>query len=146
MRSRRTVLVGVVRKPFGLRGDLFVHPDPDLAEDFPPGRSYRVEPAEGLPATLTVASTMVHRGLRIVRFVGYEDRDAAADLYGAVLRRDALPTDVDADTVWSDDLLGRAVVDQSGAPVGTLTGVGDGAAHDYLVVTVIPGLLDDGET
>ena len=110
---------------------MFVHPDPDLAEEFPVGRSY----STGSHGSLTVGASMLHRGLRVVRFAEVADRDAAAELYGVELRRGALPTDTDRETLWSDDLLGSVVVDDEGHVLGRLTGVSDGAAHDYLVVT-----------
>jgi 16S rRNA processing protein RimM len=45
----------------------------------------------------------------------------------------------DADTVWVDELLGREVVDVTGALVGVVDGVLDGAAHDFLVVARADG-------
>lgn len=135
MHARR-VVAGVVRRPFGLRGQAFVHPDPDLGDAFPPGAVYRSE-----RGPLTVAESMLHRGMRIVRFAGVEDRDGAVALRDLVLERDAAPDDLDADdgdAFWSDQLLGRPVTSPEGAPLGTVADLRDGAAHDYLVVAV-PG-------
>lgn len=159
------VTAGVVGKPLGLRGEVYVHPDPDLADAFGPGATYR---AGG--RSLTVASSRLHGNRRVVRFEGVEDRDAAEALRGAelVVTREAF--DLDEDAFWADELLGRPVVTSEGTPAGTLVGVADGPAHDYLVVRVpdgrellvpavdelvevtaerivvaaLPGLLDDG--
>jgi 16S rRNA processing protein RimM len=159
--ATREVAVGVIRRPFGLRGDVYVHPDPDLAEPFPPGRRYRTarpavtqpsapgpdpsvpdpspadpSPADpDLPAELTVADSFVHRGLQVVRFEGVADREAASALRDAVLWRDADGDDIGADTWWTTDLLDRTVTDPEGNPLGTVVGVTDGPAHDYLVVS-----------
>ncbi len=164
MTAAQRVTVGVVAKPIGLGGEVFVRPDPDVEHGFPPGGRY---PRAG--GDLVVAGTRVHSGRRVVRFEGVTSRDAAEALRGTVLtvaRHDvALPDD----SFWTDELLGREVVDQTGALVGVLEATADGAAHDYLVVArpdggevllpavaelvevladrivvrAIPGLLDD---
>ncbi len=135
--------MGVVRRPFGLGGEVFVHPDPDLAEDFPAGRHYRVEGAAGL-AALTVADSWVHRGMQVVRFAEVADRDAAAALRDAVLWRAADAEDLDQDAFWTEELVGRPVVDDQGRSLGTLDGVIDGTAHDYLVVgeVLVPAVAE----
>lgn len=140
MRTRE-VAVGVVRRPFGLRGEVFVHPDADLAEPFPVGRTYRAAGAAdpGAPAELTVAESFVHRGLQVVRFAEAGDRETALALRGAVLWRVAERDDVDADTYWADDLVGKPVVDTRGRRLGAVAGVLDGTAHDYLAVTTPTG-------
>jgi 16S rRNA processing protein RimM len=132
------VTVGVVGKPFGLRGEVYVHPDADLAEPFAPGRTYRVaraglEPPAG-GRQLTVASAAAHGGRLLVRFFGVDDRDAAEALRGLLLRVPRDQVRLEDDAFWTDDLLGREVVDASGALVGILEAARDGPAHDYLVV------------
>lgn len=132
----RQVVVGVVRKPFGLHGEVFVHPDPDLDDAFPVGARYDLA---GRPGPVTVRESWLHKGLRVVRFDGVEDRDAAAALRGAVLSRAASAGDLDEEAFWADDLVGRPVVDPDGHRLGTLAGVQDGTAHDYLVIAAPDG-------
>lgn len=127
------VAAGVVRRPFGLRGLVYVHPDPDVADPFPPGRTYDVQGAEGLPASLTVAESVLHGHRRVVRFEGVDDRDGAVALRDAVLVRAARAGDLDDDAFWTADLVGSSVV-TDGVEVGTVTAVTDGTAHDYLVI------------
>lgn len=172
----REVAVGLVRKAFGLGGDVFVHPDPDLDDAFPVGARYRTSTAAGTPGPeLRVAASVLHRGLRVVRFDAAADRSAAEGLRDLVLLRDVedadLDGDADAEAHWADELVGRPVVGPGGEQVGAVTGLLDGPAHDYLVVTTpdgrevlvpavtafvtveadrvvltpIPGLLDAGE-
>jgi 16S rRNA processing protein RimM len=131
----RQVTVGVVRKPFGLHGEVFVHPDPDVGDEFPVGARYRVAGRDAV----TVRESWLHKGLRVVRFDGVEDRDAAAALRDVVLSREASADDLDEDAYWADDLVGRPVVDPGGRRLGTLAGVADGTAHDYLVLTATDG-------
>lgn len=138
------VAVGVVRRPFGLTGEVFVHPDPDLGEEFPAGRRFRAA-APSAPATeVTVASSWTHRGRRIVRFEGVDDRDAAVALRDAVLWRASDAADLDEGAFWTGELVGRPVVDQDGRPLGVLDEVRDGTAHDYLVVggVLVPAVAD----
>jgi 16S rRNA processing protein RimM len=135
--TARRVVAGVVRRPFGLRGQVFVHPDPDLGDEFPPGATYRT--ADG---PLTVGESMLHRGLRVVRFAGVEDREAAAALRNRILERDAAADDLDADdgsAFWTDQVLGKPVTSPAGAALGTVADLRDGAAHDYLVVAAPDG-------
>ena len=161
----RTVVVGVVAKALGLAGETFVRPDPDLDEPFPPGAAY----ASSRGGELVIASSRLHSGRQVVRFDGVDSREAAEALRGAELRRPRADIPLDDDAFWTDELIGREVLDDSGAVVGVVEAVADGAAHDYLVVArpdggevllpavaelvevgadhvvvhAIPGLLDD---
>jgi 16S rRNA processing protein RimM len=167
------VVAGVVGKPFGIRGEVFVFPDPDIADEFAVGNHYPImgTPVIGTPDELRVAASRDHGGRRIVRFEGVEDRNAAQALRGVVLGVPRSRVWVTEDAVWTADLIGREVVDDSGSCVGIVGGALDGTAHDYLVVIrpngeellipavvelvdidvdpivvhPIPGLLDDGE-
>lgn len=126
------VVAGVVGKPFGTRGEVFVFPDPDIADEFAVGACY---PIIGAPGELCVAASREHRGRRIVRFAEVEDRNAAEALRGTVLgilRAHAQPRE---GAVWTADLIGRQVIDDDGTTVGVVGGARDGSAHDYLVVT-----------
>lgn len=129
------VVVGVVGKPFGVRGECYVRPDPDTGDDFPVGRTYRVSagPA-GHPSTLTVAHSHLHSGRWVVRFEDAVDRDGAEAVRGCVLAVPRTEATLDEGAFWTADLLGREVVDDAGDLVGVLEATADGAAHDYLVV------------
>lgn len=124
------VVVGVVVKPFGLHGDAYVQPDPDLDYDFVAGEEFRT--ADG--RVLRVAAAHDHSGRILLRFEGYEDRTAAEALRGVTLLVDRDDFELEADAFWTADLLGREVVDADGAVVGVLEAVRDGVAHDYFVV------------
>lgn len=163
-----SVVVGAVGKPLGIRGETYVHPDPDITHDFATGTSYRL--ADG--RIVTVVATRMHGNRRVVRFAEATDRDSAESLRGVTLTvpRDAV--ELEPDSFWVDQLLGREVRDHTGELVGVLEGTRDGTAHDYfvvartdggellipavaelveltedaLVVRAIPGLLDPDET
>lgn len=164
------VAVGVVGKPFGLHGEVYVHPDVDFDLDFEPGLRCTAARGGAPEAMLVVADSRVHGGRLLVRFEGVDDRDAAEALRGTVLSLPREQVPLDEDAFWASDLLGREVVDDTGAVVGVVEGTLDGPAHDYLVlarpdggevlvpavadlvdvgeerivVHAIPGLLDEG--
>ncbi len=123
------VVVGVIGRPFGLRGELYVRPDPDIAHDFTPAQTYHAG-----ERTLTVAATRMHSGRRLVRFVEASDREAAAGLRGLVLRVPRALVVLEDDAFWTSDVIGAQVVDTSGAALGVVEHTVDGHAHDYLVV------------
>ena len=165
MTSSDEVIVGVIAKPLGLKGEVFVRPNPDVGHAFAPGDTFAV--SEG--RSIVVAEARLHSGRQVVRFADVSTREAVEELRGTVLTvpRDRIALDEDA--FWNDDLLGREVVDDAGALLGVLESTLDGAAHDYLVVArpdggevlvpavaelvdisadrivihAIPGLLDD---
>lgn len=161
----RDVVVGVIAKPLGLKGEVLVRPEPDVAHEFVAGERFEVD-----GRTLIVAHARLHSGRQVVQFEGVETRDGVEALRGTVLAVPRSSVALDEGAFWNDDLLGREVVDHNGDLVGVLEATQDGAAHDYLVVArpdggeviipavadlvdirsdriviqAIPGLLDDG--
>lgn len=127
-------VLGTVGKPFGLAGDVYVWLDPDLNDTLVAGLC-----CDAGARTLEVAHVRRHRGRPVVRFVGVDHREAALELRGLTLEVDRASIASGADTVWTDELLGREVVDADGALVGVVDGVLDGAAHDFLVVARTDG-------
>jgi 16S rRNA processing protein RimM len=129
------VVAGVVGKAFGIKGETYVFGDPDFDEPFAVGTAYPATRPDGRPAgELVVARSAIHKGRRIVRFEGVEDRDAAEALRGLRLHVPRGEVQLDPDAFWTADLLGREVLDDDGAVVGVVEAALDGAAHDYLVV------------
>ena len=165
MASERDVIVGVVGKPLGLKGEVFVRPNPDIGHDFRAGDTFAG--ADDQP--LEIAEARLHSGRQVMRFAGVDSREEAEALRGTVLRVPRTDVSLDDDAFWNDELLGREVVDDQGDVVGVLEATLDGAAHDYsviarpdggevlvpavadlvdvqpdrIVVHAIPGLLDD---
>lgn len=122
--------LGVVGPAHGVRGEVMVHPDADLAELLEPGLVCRREGG----AALEVAGVREHKQRLLVSFVGIDDRTAAEALRGAVLEIDRADIATDDDTVWVDALLGADVVGDDGELIGLVERVDDGPAHDWLVI------------
>lgn len=125
-----SAIVGVISKPLGLKGEVFVRPDPDLPYSFDAGEVFRL----GDGRRLVVAASRNHSGRLVVRFEGFDTREAVEHLRGLVLEVPREKVALEQDAFWNDDLLGRDVVDDSGEHVGVLEATLDGAAHDYLVI------------
>ena len=82
-------MVGVIGRPHGVRGEVFVELRTDEPERrFAPGQRLR---AEGRSTTYVVASTRDHGGRLLVRFEGLEDRTAVEAVRGTVLIADVEP-------------------------------------------------------
>lgn len=128
--SQGRVAVGVVGKPFGLRGGVYVRPDPDLGHDFAAGNRYHT--AAG--SRLDVVDRHEHGDRLVLRFADVDDREAAERLRGTVLLADRSAVELDDEWLWADAVVGAEVVDAAGDVVGVVEGLQDGPAHDYLVV------------
>jgi 16S rRNA processing protein RimM len=118
------LVVGRVGRPHGLRGEVTVEvrtDDPD--QRFSAGSALDTVPAERGP--LTVAGTRWHSGTLLVRFAGYDDRDAAEDLRDTVLAIESgdLPPLEDPEEFYDHELIGLEVTTVAGEAVGTVTHV-----------------------
>jgi len=126
--------VGRLRRAHGIHGEILM----DILTDFP----------ERLRARKTVYIGDEHRPLKIthvrrqhmallITFEGVEDSDAAGLLRNQIVyvRADALP-DLPEGEYYHHQLLGIAVVDENGQPVGFLSEILETGANDvYLVIS-----------
>ena len=79
------VLVGRIRRPHGVRGELLVDVVSDVPGRLAPGRELWLETADGAGRPITVAANRPHSRGALLLFGGIDDRDAAELLRGAVL-------------------------------------------------------------
>ena len=118
------LVVGRVGRPHGLRGEVTVEVrTDDPGQRFMAGSSLATVPAERGP--LKVAGSRWHSGRLLVRFAGYEDRDAAEELRDTILAIDSdeLEPLEDPDDFYDHDLIGLQVVTAVGDPVGAVSDV-----------------------
>lgn len=135
--DRTHLLVGMIVRPHGLRGELVVEVRTDSPEErFAPGAELVARPGTGADSLLTVESARPHSGRLLVRFVGVPDRDAAEGLRGVKLLVDAasLPPTDDPDEFHAHQLEGLRVELPDGAVVGTVREVAHGPGGELLVV------------
>lgn len=130
------VVVGRVVKPHGLRGEVAIDLLTDVSDRFRRGAAYEVGGSQ-----LTLASARGHQGRLLVRFEGVDDRVAAERLRGLDVRADVL-SGADSDTYFAHELVGLAVEDADGHPLGTVAALIElpsSAAYDLLEVTRADG-------
>lgn len=134
------VVVGVVGRPHGVRGEVAVAPRTDEPDRrFAPGQQLR---SEDSPHTLTVASMRWHSGRLLVHFAGLDDRTAAEAVRGLRLVVDVDPDErpEEPGEFYDRQLVGLAVLTDDGVRVGEVVDVLHLPAQDVLEVRTAAGL------
>ncbi len=126
------LVVGEIRGPHGLRGEVRIDPRTDVADRFAPGA---VLDCDGV-GSVTVASRRGDTGQPIVRFEGFETRESVEVLRDKLLRvsRDDARRAIAPGAVLWADLLGLAVEDPEGRRLGTVRDLIRAGGADVLVV------------
>jgi len=129
------VVVGVIGRPHGIRGEVMVdvHTD-EPAQRFAAGSVLVTDPASAGP--LTVDAARPHQGRLIVAFSGVADRDVAEGLRGLVLCVDAadLPEPEDPDEFNDHQLVGLRAVSPDGEEFGEVVRIEHAPASELLVL------------
>jgi len=139
------VVVGRIGKPHGIRGEVTLDVRTDEPERrFAPGTTLRAEAPAGAdrrPASLTVARARWHQSTLLVTFEEIADRNAAEAARGTVLHATIAHDEVpeDPEEYYDHQLVGLAVVDLDGTPLGELKAVVHGSAQDLLTVRTPDG-------
>ncbi|MBC3190764.1 ribosome maturation factor RimM [Pseudonocardia sp. C8] len=137
-RDLSEVLVGVVVRVHGLRGEVVVEPRTDSPQErFAPGAVLRGRRSRGAgPGPLTVRGARAHSGRWLVLFDGVTDRDAAEELRGVqlVVPTAELAEPEDADEFHVHELTGLRAELADGSVAGTVTDVVHGPGGSLLVV------------
>ena len=109
----------------------------DLENRWFPGAEFSSDAER--PASYTVAEVAPYRGDLLVRFAEVRDRTGAEALRGTSFTIDAAERrDLEEGEYWVEDLVGCAVVDQDGDPIGVVESVEFGAAQDRRLPRVRP--------
>ncbi len=130
------VAVGLVRAARGVRGELSVDPLTEFPQRFRPGS---VIFARGAPYTVRRARS--HRGALLLELEGIASREQADALRGALLevpQKELSP--LAEGQYYRFDIVGMAVVDHEGAPLGRIEEIVETGANDVYLVR-----NDDGD-
>jgi len=131
------ILVGVVARAHGNRGEVIVNSETDFPEErFRVGAVLLTRRKDGSAGALEVATTRLHQGRPVLGFVGYGSIGDAETLAGLELRIGAdEPAPVLEGAFFHRDLIGCAVVTEGGETVGRVTAVEGERGVSRLVVT-----------
>jgi 16S rRNA processing protein RimM len=130
-----TLLAGQIGKPHGIGGEVYVVRISDDPERFAPGASLLHQDGR----ELVIESARPHRDHYLVKFEGVDTRGDAEALRGELYVPFEQVRGLEADEFWPHDLVGSQVVTTVGSPVGVVTDVRPGSAHDLLVVDTDSG-------
>jgi 16S rRNA processing protein RimM len=128
------VVVGVIGRAHGLRGEVAIEPRTDEPERrFAVGAVLRSEDGR---LVLTVASARDHSGRLVVSFAELADRTAVEAARGTRLVLDVAPNERPAEKgeFYDRQLVGLRVLDAAGADVGHVGGVVHVPGQDLLDV------------
>jgi 16S rRNA processing protein RimM len=129
------LLVGIVARAHGNKGQVIVNPETDFPEErFAPGNVLVVEHA-GQTAERRIATVRFHQGRPVVGFEGVATMDDAEALAGAALKVPAAAlAPLPGRTYYRHDLVGCEVTTKDGAIVGTVTDVEGSREQSRLVI------------
>jgi len=126
---------GLVGKPHGLAGEVYVTPISDDPSRWQPGSELARETGD----ELVVEASRPHGRRLLVKFEGIDSRPDAERCRGPLYVAPKQLRALDHDEFWEHDLIGCEVVDVSGRHLGQVDRVVPGAAQDLLAVTVAAG-------
>ncbi len=122
----RPIVVGRVRKPHGLKGELAIFPLTDDPEGiFTVGREVALLDLHGAErGRAVIAQARVYHRECLLRFEGHTDRSAVEEWRNHFLAvpRDVLPPLAEGE-VYVQELAGWSVQDEDGAALGLVTAV-----------------------
>lgn len=136
------ILVGYVRRAHGINGAVVVRPLTDDVEHRWAEGAVLHSDSEP-PVAYTIAEANPYRGDLLVLFEEVRSRTDADALKGTSFTIDTTDRrDLDEGEFWAEDLVGCAVVNDAGGPIGVVEKVEFGEAQDRLVVRTGSGLVD----
>lgn len=118
------VLVGHVRKPHGVRGEVLIEVLSDDPDRFLAGAELIVRSPTLERRSLSIASVRPHRGGLLILFDGLDDRDEVDALRGADLLVEAKAVrEAPAGSYYYFDLIGRPCSDRASGDLGVIVAV-----------------------
>jgi 16S rRNA processing protein RimM len=146
------ILVGVIARTHGNRGEVIVNTETDFPEErFYEGAELMTRLKDGSPATMAVVTMRMHQGRPVILFKGVGSMNDAELLAGLELR--IAEDEGDAELLeegeyFHRDLIGCAVVTESGDAIGEVAAVQGYGGQSRLVVRsprneVLIPLVDD---
>lgn len=130
------VTIGKIKRPFGVRGEVYVSSLSDVPGRFEGLEEVTVDRREGSSDRMRVDRCRSAKGGYILHFVGVSSPEEAARLRGALIKID--PDQAQAPSVpgqyYEFQLIGMAVQDENGERLGRLEDILETPGHHVLVV------------
>ncbi|MCL5047523.1 MAG: ribosome maturation factor RimM [Firmicutes bacterium] len=123
--------IGRIGKPHGLKGQLLVRPVTNRLERFEP-KSRLFAYLESELIELSVEVSAPYKSGFLIKFVGYDDMNAAEQLKGLLLLGSPLP--LGKDELFVHEMIGKTLIDQHGTSHGKVVAVEANPASDLLVL------------
>jgi 16S rRNA processing protein RimM len=132
------LLVGIVRRPHGLSGELSVEIVTQFPEQLSTGRQVVWE-KDGIRRFLTISSVRPHSGRLLVSFEGVDGIEAAETLAGGELAIDSADSARPDGFLFSDEIEGWECMDGRGRFVGRARDLQTTAAGPLLALIAVDG-------
>lgn len=151
------VEVGSIIGAWGVKGWIRVQPYAADPQALFSSKRWFLKPPDGVsrpgeqaqPALLRIVQAKEHGGGVVAQVHDVDDRSAAETMRGAriFVSRGSFPSSEPDEYYWVD-LIGLAVINRQGEPLGTVTGLVDTGPHSVLRVArpdAVPGVSAKGE-
>jgi 16S rRNA processing protein RimM len=141
--AEELVEIGIVVKPWGVRGEVKIRVTSDLPGRFHGLSTVWLDGGTGGPVSYRIETVKDLKGAVAVKLAGIDTPEQAEQLRGATAgvpesQRPAL----EEGSWYVDELVGLEVVDETGRGIGTLKAVWSGAAQDvFEIATATEPLL-----
>ena len=119
LKDDRYLLLGKVARPFGIKGEVRVHPFNPFSETFTRIKSLLLRSPDGNTRECQIESVRPHQDFFLIRFQGVDDRDQAEAIrdFEVLVRKDQLPAPKKGEFYWHQ-LLGLKAVSEDGRELG----------------------------
>jgi 16S rRNA processing protein RimM len=132
--------IGIIVKPQGIRGEMRVLPTTDDPARFSLLKEVYVRSPHQAEKKYTIISVRQQKGLIMLTLAGLNDRNAAAAMVGGALYiPDEWALPLGEDEYYVRDLIGMAVENEGGEPLGEITDVLRTGANDVYVIKAAEG-------
>ena len=120
----KTVVVGRVGKPHGVRGEFTIEVLTDVPDRFSVGERLLLSRSTTASRAVTVVTSRAHGNARVIRLQGIENREEAEELRGALLevKRDHVPAPPPG-SYYHYQLVGCRCVDRTSGDLGRVVEV-----------------------
>jgi 16S rRNA processing protein RimM len=130
-------IVGIIGKPFGIKGYVFVRMVTDYPDTILKGTILYLDESLKNKMVIQDAKTVsVKNGIRtVLKFEGYETLNDSEKLRGKQIFRAAKDQPLlESGTNWVDELIGCKVILKDGESIGTVMDVENCAYNDNLII------------